>query len=289
MYSFSRTTIVRSLPFAVVTGLFLTTAFFLPPVYGEPTDPTLPSTTTPISHEFLSKPVFKENEQTSVLLNPTFDDNSTNIAFYMKCPNVACPDSGTVDNALYVFSAENLGHGTLPFSEYWAPPVPTSFIVIEYKNDNQQFTCSDKTLETCKADPHFVGLTTFALVDNTTIITPAMIAAETSTIVGDNTTLTSDLASSTVVTTTLDNSVPADNTTTSSLSAAGSAFSTFVSGIITSIVDAVLPGDQSGSSSIPTPDTAATSSDISPTSQTPAETPAVTANPTSNETITTQF
>lgn len=126
----------------------------------------------------LENPIFKDSEQATVLVNPRFDDRSTNIAFYIKCPNVACPDNGTTDLPVYIFSAENLSDGTKAFSDYWAPPVLTDYIAIEYKNDTQQYTCSDKTVEACIADSHFVSKFEFAVVSNTTSISPEMIAAK---------------------------------------------------------------------------------------------------------------
>lgn len=162
--------------FSLAVGLFFITTVFLTHAYDEPSQPVTP--TQPTESRLLNRAVFRENEQSTVLLNPTFNDRSTNIAFYIKCPTVACPDTGTIDSPIYIFSAENLGNGTKPFSEYWAPPVLTDYIAIEYKNDAQQFSCSDKTVEACTAGPHFVAMFDFALVGNSTIITPEMLAAK---------------------------------------------------------------------------------------------------------------
>ena len=147
----------------------------------EPVSPSLPTENNPLPNppkKLLDTPIFKENEQVTVLVHTLFDDRSTNIAFYIKCPNVACPDNGTADFPVYIFSAENISVGTKAFSDYWAPPVLTDYIAIEYKNDAQQYTCSDKTVEACIADSRFVSKFEFALVSNTTNISPEMIAAK---------------------------------------------------------------------------------------------------------------
>jgi hypothetical protein len=317
---------MRSLPFLVVGGGLFVSTFFLPHAYGEPNDPVtetsatttseipIPNTTSatdtiPVaanSDAFIGSPVFKENEQSQVLLNPVFNDNSTNIAFYMKCPNIACPGNGTPANPEYVFSAENLGHGTLPFSDYWAPPALTDFIAIEYKNDSQQFTCSDKTLEVCKADPHFVAITNFAIVSSSTVITPEMIAAKSieNTVPVQTTSSTpsaaltalsvnlsaasisSNLEAGTMVTATLDGTSTTTTTpelagqasTSSPLASVGS----FLAGVVNTIIDAILPGDQSGKTSTDTPATissesSSTSTPTNTTSKTPADTPTSTA------------
>lgn len=132
----------------------------------------------PTQSTLLETPIFKQSDQPTVTLSPTFSDESTNIAFYMKCPSVACPDEGTPEAPVYIFSAENLGRGALPFSEYWEPPVFTDYIAIEYKNDAQQFTCSDKSVTECQNDPHFISIFEFALVSDTTDITPEMLASK---------------------------------------------------------------------------------------------------------------
>jgi hypothetical protein len=172
---------------SMIVGLFFVTTSFLPFAYGEQSLPDArvqdsaettdrPPTNAPA--EFFDHAVFRENEQSTVLVNPQFSDRSTNIAFYIRCPTVACPDIGTTDSPIYIFSAENIGDGVKPFSEYWAPPALTDYSAIEYKNDAQQFTCSDKTLDTCKQDPHFVGSFDFTLVSNSTLISPEMLAAK---------------------------------------------------------------------------------------------------------------
>ncbi len=139
-----------------------------------PIDPEPVLSTAPL----LEQTIFRTSDQSSVRVRPLFDDLSTNIAFYMKCPNVACPNEGTPEEPVYIFSAENLGRGILPFSEYWEPPLPTDYVAIEYRNDNQQFTCSDKSILECQNDPRFISLFEFAIVSDTTIITPAMVAAK---------------------------------------------------------------------------------------------------------------
>lgn len=163
--------------FVLAIGFLSIGIISLPKANGQlPPETETVTTPTPETSAMITQSVFRENEQSVVLLNPKFDDRSTNIAFYIKCPNVACPDIGNNNSPLYIFSAENTGHGTKPFSDYWAPPALTDYIVIEYKNDIQQFTCSDKTVEECQLDPHFVARFDFALVNNSTTITPEMLA-----------------------------------------------------------------------------------------------------------------
>jgi hypothetical protein len=130
----------------------------------------------PQAAALIEETIFRTSDQSSVLVRPLFDDLSTNIAFYMKCPNIACPSEGTLEAPVYIFSAENLGRGILPFSEYWAPPLPTDYVAIEYRNDDQQYTCSDKTITECQNDPRFISLFEFAIVSDDTTITLAMLA-----------------------------------------------------------------------------------------------------------------
>lgn len=165
-----------SFTFFLILGIFFIATLFLPKAYGQLTPPQEISTTPKTHSQFFNKPVFKENEQSSVIVSPTFNDNSTNIAFYIKCPSVTCPNDGTIESPVYIFSAENLGHGSLPFSDYWAPPITSDYVAVEYKNDGQQFSCSGISLDECFADPHFINVFYFTLVDNATAITPEMLA-----------------------------------------------------------------------------------------------------------------
>lgn len=138
---------------------------------------TVPPPTTEAA-PLLDTAIFRESEQNNIRVNTLFSDESTNIAFYIKCPSSACPDDGTPESPVYVFSAENLGRGTLPFSEYWAPPALTDYLAIEYKNDEQQFTCSDKTVDECKGDSRYISSYEFSLVSDSTDITPEMLAGK---------------------------------------------------------------------------------------------------------------
>ncbi len=129
--------------------------------------------------QLIEKPVFKENEQSTVAVHPRFNDESTNIAFYINCVNhSACFDNISTDTSVdtgtttpklsqMVFAAENLGHGYLPFSEYWAPdPAIGKYTAIEYYNDNQQFSCSDLSVEDCVNDSHFISRLDFEITSN---------------------------------------------------------------------------------------------------------------------------
>lgn len=138
--------------------------------------------------------IFRESDQGNVRVNTLFSDESTNIAFYVKCPSSTCPDDGTIESPVYIFSAENVGRGTLPFSEYWAPPELTDYLAIEYKNDEQQFSCSDKTVDECTSDARYISSYEFALVSDSTAITPEMLASK------NVLTRTEDLAASTTLT-----------------------------------------------------------------------------------------
>ena len=120
------------------------------------------------------KASFTKSEQSSVFVHPSFNDNTTNIAFYVKCYGVDCPPvSPTATSSSFSFSAENLGHGDLPFSDYWAPPETTTsdapsvkeYVAVEYFNDTQQFTCSDLSLDQCLNNSHFVGQFSFKIAD----------------------------------------------------------------------------------------------------------------------------
>lgn len=163
----------------IVIGIFFVTNFFPPQANGQLIldNQTRPEVLTSAdSAQLLETPVFKTDDQSTILVRPTFNDKSTNIAFYMKCPSEACPNDGTIESPVYIFSAENLGHGTLPFSDYWAPPFPSDYIAIEYKNDEQQFSCSGISFDECLSDPHFVKVFHFSLVDNATEIIPEILA-----------------------------------------------------------------------------------------------------------------
>lgn len=271
----------------VCAGVYTSTLITSQTVYGEQPLPETPIVITPDS-ALISQPIFRENEGAVIRLNPEATASTTNLIFYIQCPSTACPENGTSDAPVYLFNNETLSRGDLPFSEYWEPPALTGYIIIEYRNDAQQFSCSGITWEECARDQHFVRMSHFSLVDKNTTITPEMLANESGTITSTPSTLTSDLATDTIITTTLDNTAASDSTVTSPLSSAGSVFGTFVSDIITSIVDAILPGDQSGSST-PTPETPASPTDNPQTNPPPAELPVITTDPTNNETITTQF
>ena len=154
---------------------------FLPIASGQSILNDQPNTETPTptsKTQLLETSIFKTNDQSTILIKPTFNDDSTNIAFYMKCPSIACPNDGTYESPVYIFSAENLGHGILPFSEYWAPPIAGDYVAIEYKNDKQQFSCSGISFDNCLTDTHFINVFYFSLVNNDTVITPEMLDAK---------------------------------------------------------------------------------------------------------------
>lgn len=130
--------------------------------------------TLPKTNHLLSKAIFSQDDQVNVIVNPVFDDNSTNIAFYIQCPSQACTDVGSVSAPMYIFTAENLGHGSLPLTKYWEVPAHTSYVALEYKNDNQQFSCSNLTLEQCISDTHFIKRFNFEVVASGVPITKAM-------------------------------------------------------------------------------------------------------------------
>ncbi len=130
--------------------------------------------TLPPTHQLLSSAIFNVDTQSEIIVNPVFDNNSTNIAFYMQCPSQACTDIGTLATPLYIFAAENLGHGSLTLTEYWDVPAQTSYVAVEYKNDNQQFSCSNLTLEQCLSDTHFIKRFNFEVVASGIFITKAM-------------------------------------------------------------------------------------------------------------------
>lgn len=164
----------------ILIGLFIISQS---KVYGQSAvEPDITSAETieviasPKTHHLLSKAIFSEDDQVNILVNPVFDDNSTNISFYIQCPSQACSDIGTPELPLYIFSAENLGHGSLPLTEYWEVPTHTSYVAVEYKNDNQQFSCSNLTLEQCLSDTHFIKRFNFEVVASGVPITEAMTA-----------------------------------------------------------------------------------------------------------------
>ena len=131
------------------------------------------------SNTLLSQPIFREEDADTVTLQPQATGSTTNLIFYIQCPSVACPDNGTVEVPVYIFNNETLARGDLPFSEYWQPPAFTEYIIMEYRNDAQQFSCSGISWEACRDDAHFVSLAHFSLVANSTTITPEMLAVET--------------------------------------------------------------------------------------------------------------
>lgn len=163
---------------ALLGLLFFSSVAILPLALGQEAPPAADPAPAPSAAALLDHTIFRTTDQSSVMVRPLFDDLSTNISFYMECPNTACPTEGTPEAPVYIFSAENLGHGMLPFSEYWEPPLPANYVAIEYRNDDQQFTCSDKTIDECKNDSRFISFFEFALVSDTTTITPEMIASK---------------------------------------------------------------------------------------------------------------
>ena len=183
--------------------------------------------------DILEKPIFKEGEQGSVQIQPAFNNRTTNIAFYIKCPSVSCMNYGTQELPVFHFSAENIGHGHSAFSNYWAPPDSSEYVAIEYVNDQQQFTCSDLSLEECIADPHFISKFHFKIVDDNTVITE--VALESIAKVNDENqekdipeSITSDLADGKTVTSHIDGimekasstfKLPSEDTTISSSTA----------------------------------------------------------------------
>ena len=295
----------------------------LPTAYGQPT-PQL-TEANPVKTEpakFISKEIFKESELSAVMVHPVFDDSTTNIAFYIKCPTVACPDNGTVDSPVYLFSAENLGQEMKPFSAYWAPPALTDYIAIEYKNDKQQFTCSDLTFAACQADPHFVTRFDFSLVDESITITPALLAeknpenegivASTPDAAGASTasealktlsinlsaaSITSDLEDGTIVTAILDGTSTVPVVATTSDGKEGTSFGDFLLDIVESVIDIFTPSEPE----LPATTTATSTEEVESEPELPVELetnstepeselePALTTGETINETTTTEF
>ncbi|MFM2339689.1 MAG: hypothetical protein RLZZ360_325 [Candidatus Parcubacteria bacterium] len=163
-------------PLLLFPVFLLLIIFCIPTTHGQ-TPTETPDIATPVvstPNFLLDTPIFTNVEQSAVLLTPTFSDNSTNLAFYLRCPHTLCGNEDLSASPYYQFSAENIGRGSLPFSEYWAPPTATDYAVIEYANDNQQFSCSGLTFEACLADTHFVQVFYFAVVDDSSTITPEL-------------------------------------------------------------------------------------------------------------------
>jgi len=105
----------------------------------------------------LEKSAFRENEQSTIVLHPSLNDGSTNIAFYI-------PYNSPTN---WVWQAETPSVGDATFSNYWAPtPAIGKYIVIEYRNDKQQFSCSGLSLNDCLNDPHFISKEAFDIIDN---------------------------------------------------------------------------------------------------------------------------
>lgn len=124
---------------------------------------TLSVSYLPVSAEATSTPYaltdqasVPESELPKVIIHAEHKDGSTNIAFYRKCPARSCEGYGTALQPVYVFTEETVGHGAKPFLDYWQPPEPNDYVAVEYVNDRQQFTCSDKSLGACVRDPHFI-------------------------------------------------------------------------------------------------------------------------------------
>ncbi|MEJ0021751.1 MAG: immunoglobulin-like domain-containing protein [Candidatus Doudnabacteria bacterium] len=123
--------------------------------------------TTP---QLLGKTIFRKKDQATIPVHPRFKNGNTNIAFYALCPTVACPAVGTTASPKYNFFAEDTTTGDQPFSNYWTPdPSFHKIVVVEYVNDNHQFTCSDLSLDQCIANRHFISQTSIQLVDDNAI------------------------------------------------------------------------------------------------------------------------
>ncbi len=106
-----------------------------------------PEPEIPAAPALMEKPSFTQAEQSLVQIKPRFADGSTNIAFY-----IPYEDQG------WIWQSETPAIGTMPFVDYWGPtPAPGKYVVVEYANDNQQFSCSDLALDNCLSDPHFIS------------------------------------------------------------------------------------------------------------------------------------
>jgi len=109
--------------------------------------------------QLFDKNIFGENEQSSAIVHSRFNDGSTNIIFYI--------DYG---NNNFQYNAETIGHGDLPFSDYYAPaPGIGKYIAVEYFNDGGTFGCSGFSLNECIADPHFISQFGFEVTADQTL------------------------------------------------------------------------------------------------------------------------
>lgn len=246
--------------FISTTVIVLNVLFFLfektYTAYGEELE--MVAETLQESHELISKKIFKENEQSSVTIHTFFDDASTNIAFYIRCPSIACQSDGTDEVPIYLFSAENIGRGSLPFSDYWVPPTPNEYVAVEYNNEAQQFSCSGLTLDACIADTHFIAQFAFSLIDSGSEL-PMNIKTSTSTATAALTQLSIALATSSItanldepviVTGTFDVATGAPPVATTTETDTTTSFSEFISEIVESVIEVFTPEEVTEESAV---------------------------------------
>jgi len=110
----------------------------------------------PVTPNFLDASNFKENEQSLIFVRPQHNDASTNIIFYAY----------DADNYPQ-YIAETIGHGDLPFSDYFAPaPGIGKYVAVEYYNDGGTFGCTGISLSDCVNNTHFINQFSFEITGN---------------------------------------------------------------------------------------------------------------------------
>jgi len=115
------------------------------------------ATSTPATTDLQDGSVIQVSDLPSIVVNPVWNDGSTNIIFYQ--------DEGSSTN----YVAEARGHGDLPLSAYYAPlPDPGHYIMVEYENDGGNFECMFLSVDSCVADAHFVARTDFEIIPDAT-------------------------------------------------------------------------------------------------------------------------
>lgn len=113
-------------------------------------------------YKLLNRSVFSESEKSSIVIRPIFFDYSTSLILYVS--NGDTPETWT-------YEPEMLGFGYFLFSDYFSFGSPVGrYILVEYKNDEQTFSCYGLPLNECVANTHFISQQSFEIIDNNTII-----------------------------------------------------------------------------------------------------------------------
>jgi len=125
-----------------------------------------PATSYAKIFQLLDKSVFKESEKSSIMIRPTFIDYTTSLILYVS--NGDNPETWT-------YEPETIGFGYFLFTDYFSFGSPVGrYVLVEYKNDKQMFSCYGLPKDECIANPHFVSEFDINIVSDNTVIAPVV-------------------------------------------------------------------------------------------------------------------